>query len=289
MDCKRCGIEFKTKKYLVQHLKRKTECMSIVSEISLLDQLEELQRRDGIKCDKCKCIYKNKESLRKHICKIDKYEYEISILKEELEKEKRKSKRTIKNINNGTINNDNSINITVNSFGKEDISYITDNVKKTLMQIINGREYGVIDFIKKIHINSKYPENQNIKIENMKKGIVRIYEGDKWHFYTFAAGLDRLYNKTEVKFIDMINEISEDEILECISDQKIKMFNNNVGIPLGWNRILEDDESNDIEDTRVILVRSKEDIEEEKIKRNGNKIRRKNIDNILLQEIKNVE
>ena len=50
MNCKRCGLEFNDRINLVQHLKRKRECMAIESDISLLEQLEELQKREGIKC-----------------------------------------------------------------------------------------------------------------------------------------------------------------------------------------------------------------------------------------------
>ncbi len=70
MNCKRCGLEFKDRRNLFQHLKRKTSCMAIESDISLLKQLEELKKREGIVCDKCERIYKNKESLRKHKCRI---------------------------------------------------------------------------------------------------------------------------------------------------------------------------------------------------------------------------
>jgi hypothetical protein len=183
MNCKRCGLEFDEKRYLVQHLKRKTCCMAIESDISLLEQLDELKKREGIMCKKCERIYKNKNSLRVHECKNDKLE--ITRLKLELELEKEKNKcniinniknnsKKIKNINNGTINN---VSININSFGNENISYITENIKKTLLGMINGSSKGVIEFIKNVHINEKYPENQNIKIESMKKGILKIFEG----------------------------------------------------------------------------------------------------------------
>ena len=89
-NCKRCGLEFVERSYLMKHLKRKRECMAIESDISLLEQLEDIQERKGITCEKCERIYKNKESLRNHKCRIIKYESEIKELKSELEKEKNK-------------------------------------------------------------------------------------------------------------------------------------------------------------------------------------------------------
>ena len=290
-NCKRCGLEFVERSYLMKHLKRKRECMAIESDISLLEQLEDIQERKGITCEKCERIYKNKESLRNHKCIIIKYESEIKELKSELEKEKNKCSiinniKNSKKINNGTINN---VNININSFGKENISYITENIKKTLLGIINGSSKGVIEFIKNIHINEKYPENQNIKIESMKKGILKIFEGGKWHFYTFEGGLDKLYNKTEVKFQEMLEEIDEEELLEVLNENKISMFNNNVGEPLGWDRILEDElEGLDEIDERIIIVKSKECLEKERKVKNKKRCSKKNIDNLVIQEIKSV-
>jgi DNA-directed RNA polymerase subunit RPC12/RpoP len=64
--CDRCGLEFVEKKHIKQHLKKKLSCMPIKSEIEALVQLEELNKKDGVKCDICNKIYKNLESLRNH-------------------------------------------------------------------------------------------------------------------------------------------------------------------------------------------------------------------------------
>jgi hypothetical protein len=66
--CERCGIEFKYKKYLIQHLKKEVECLPLFSEIGRKDILTKIKIKIGVKCDKCNRIYKNKETLRKHKC-----------------------------------------------------------------------------------------------------------------------------------------------------------------------------------------------------------------------------
>lgn len=121
----------------------------------------------------------------------------------------------------------------------------------------------------------------------MKKGILKIFEGGKWHFYSFEGGLDKLYNKTEVKFQEMLEEINEEELLEVLNENKINMFNNNVGEPLGWDRILEDE----LEglDERVIIVKSKECLDKDKKVEKKNKYNKKDIDNLVIQEIKSVD
>ena len=67
--CERCGINFKNKKYLIQHLQKELECVCLYSDITRTDILTLLKLRSGIECGRCKRIYKNKETVRKHICK----------------------------------------------------------------------------------------------------------------------------------------------------------------------------------------------------------------------------
>ena len=68
--CKRCSNIFFEKRIFIQHLKRKIYCMPIGSDVEPKDLLRELkQKENGIECEKCNRVYKNKESLRKHNCK----------------------------------------------------------------------------------------------------------------------------------------------------------------------------------------------------------------------------
>lgn len=69
--CKRCGLEFDQKKYLVQHLNKKIICMPIEQEIDRELLIEEVNRKEGIECSICKNIYKNEGSLKSHKCKKD--------------------------------------------------------------------------------------------------------------------------------------------------------------------------------------------------------------------------
>jgi len=70
-DCERCGQGFNTKKCLIQHLRKKIECMCIFSEKSRLVILEELLNKEGIECDICNKKYVNIYTLARHksICK----------------------------------------------------------------------------------------------------------------------------------------------------------------------------------------------------------------------------
>ncbi len=61
-------------------------------------------------------------------------------------------------------NSNNTNNITINSYGKEDLSYITDAFKTEMLKI----PYGAIpEMVKAIHFNDDKPENNNIlKVKN---------------------------------------------------------------------------------------------------------------------------
>jgi hypothetical protein len=81
-DCKRCGLYFKEKKYLIQHLKKKIYCMAVNGNTIPDILLKEIQfiKKGGIECYKCNKIF-NKYYLDKHKCSNKK---ELEYLKEEI-------------------------------------------------------------------------------------------------------------------------------------------------------------------------------------------------------------
>jgi hypothetical protein len=66
MDCERCGQSFNTKKCLIQHLRKRIECMCIFSEKVRSVILEELLNKEGIECDICNKKYVNVYTLGRH-------------------------------------------------------------------------------------------------------------------------------------------------------------------------------------------------------------------------------
>jgi len=111
-ECERCGVIFKMKKHLVQHLNKRVECISINSERSRNEILEDIEKRGNIKCERCGGVYKNGNSLRVHIhsCKglVENVQDELERRINELQKELRgviKNKETIKQVANNTTNN----------------------------------------------------------------------------------------------------------------------------------------------------------------------------------------
>lgn len=85
---------------------------------------------------------------------------------------------TANNTMNQTLIN-NQINNTINllAFGKENMSYITPNQCKW---ILNKGFSSIPSLVDHVHFNQDHPENHNIYISNLKNGYVMIYNGHKW-------------------------------------------------------------------------------------------------------------
>ena len=67
-------------------------------------------------------------------------------------------------------------NIILNSYGKGDLSHITDALKTELLSI----PYGAIPkMIEAIHFNDEKPENKNILLPNKKDNLVKVFEGGR--------------------------------------------------------------------------------------------------------------
>jgi hypothetical protein len=102
-----------------------------------------------------------------------------------LEKEKKELKKEFKKqieilltkVGNTTNNINNTQNIQLNSYGKEDLEHITDSMKTQLLKI----PYGMIPkMIEAVHFNNDKPENNNIAFTNKRENKIKVYSGDKW-------------------------------------------------------------------------------------------------------------
>lgn len=95
------------------------------------------------------------------------------------------------NIIKNQTNTQNIINI--NSFGNENLMYITDNYLKSLISI----PYNAIPkLVKDIHCNPEHPENQNIKKTNKKDKYIEIFNDGKWTYKDKNKVLDDIVDTT---------------------------------------------------------------------------------------------
>ena len=175
-------------------------------------------------CEHCKIQFKNRTHLYRHYkryCKVLKEKNsELSKCKKELEisnKEKDKLYDYIdkllekQNVPTTTINIDKQLNqnntITLNSYGQEDISHITDNMK---MNLIKLPYTSVQKMIEQIHFNNKKPENKNIAITNKKENMIKVYKDNKWSYKDRNETIDELiqinYGRLDDYYENVANE-----------------------------------------------------------------------------------
>lgn len=105
---------------------------------------------------------------------------------------------------NNTIDNGTHFNITVNSFGNENIDYLTDKIVCRLIQ--TAPFASVPQLIEKIHFDPDHPENHNIKITNKKMNYAEIIKNNKWVTANKKQVIDNViqnsYYLLDEKFID---------------------------------------------------------------------------------------
>ena len=150
--------------------------------------------KEAFCCIYCGSDFTRKDNLKIHIEKYCKNisnngDLELLNLKKQLDYAKKIRDADQKHINNLTnqvgyliskVGNtyNNTYNIVINPFGKENTSYITNDYIKRLIEL--GPYFSIPRLLKHIHFNPNHKENNNIKITNRKLPYIQIYNGEKW-------------------------------------------------------------------------------------------------------------
>ena len=234
--CNTCGIHTKSQKNLNIHF------------ASARHKLRE-QNKQNKKQHVCFCgkVFTQVSNLYRHrkkcdirpVSSITEPEQIIQVLKEENNKMKEEMDElrkqvemlignTGKNIasnNNSKIGNQNNIqnqqnvNITVNSFGSENIDHITDQI---ICKLIKTAPFTCVpQLIEKIHFDPEHPENHNIKITNKKLNYAEIVKNNKW----VTANKKKVIDDVIQKSYDILDEKYNDN-KEEISDKRKERFEN---------------------------------------------------------------
>ena len=204
--CEFCNYKSKLLGNYRQHLKTKKHLVNInggiekyellegniqESPVNIQKSPENIQEYSCDYCDKKFTLFSNMRRHEIHRCKenpeiinniieskiqtkiqtIKQMEKEKKELKIQMEKEKKELRKQIEilltKVGDTTINN-NTQNIQLNSYGKEDLDHITDTMKTQLLKI----PYGMIPkMIEAVHFNNDKPENNNIAFTN--KGRIK--------------------------------------------------------------------------------------------------------------------
>ena len=161
-------------------------------------------------CKYCDKEFSSRQTLLRHekkYCKLkedltSKLDFQAELIEklEEEMKEYRKEKQTlykqieelIKKAGNTTIHHGSTITnntINLNSYGKEDLSHITDSFKT---QLIKGPFKMIPKMIEAVHFNENKPENNNITLPNKNGKYMKVFKSGKWIYCNKNDVMDEL-------------------------------------------------------------------------------------------------
>jgi hypothetical protein len=103
---------------------------------------------------------------------------------------------------NNTINN----NITINAYGKEDLSHLTE---KDYKNIFNKCNSAIPLLIEMVHFNNEKPENTNMYISNIKSQFAYIYNGNQWNLMNKDELIDDIYDKKCIILLEKYEDLKD--------------------------------------------------------------------------------
>ena len=213
LECEFCGRKLSTKGHLARHVKSYCPTLKTKKDSNLLkDMLEEQKQQFA---DERANLYKKKEKL------LDK----------------------VGNTTNIQSNIKNTINL--NSYGNENLSHITDNLKTNLLKL----PYVMIPkLIEAVHFNDEHPENKNIALTNSRDNKIKVFSDNRWiyrdkeetindlvdgkyyildtHYDEVNDSLDSEYKSNFVKFKEYINTDDKEFCSKLKKECEMVLLNN---------------------------------------------------------------
>ena len=188
------------------------------------------QNNSEINCDYCNKQFSTLANKRKHElhrCKEAKEESSIIIKEKQWGKEKKilykQINALIKKAGNTTTNTTNTMNtnnLNLNSYGKEDLSHITNSFKNHL---IKG-PFGMIPkMIEAVHFNKEKPENKNITYPNKKNNNVKIFRDGEWKYYNKGELMDEMI-ENNYYILDVHYDERGDNVLNDVQKKRYRKF-----------------------------------------------------------------
>tara|TARA_B100001964_G_C14210800_1_gene590427 strand:+ start:69 stop:899 length:831 start_codon:yes stop_codon:yes gene_type:complete len=246
MFCFRCGKKFDRKIHLNRHLGRRKICVLKYLDVSyeeirenydellecfkILNLTTEKNNREQPKNNR-KSQNNNRAQFKIYKCKYcDKiFKYQQSKSRHEVHRCNKNpinnqkvvniiETQNINNIQNNIQNNNTQNNtIIINSYGKEDISYLKD---KHFLKILMGPFRSIQKTNNAIHFNGKHPENMNIMITNKKEPYAKIYKNNKWCLIEKKKIIQDMIEKA----FDLIDTYYENEGKFKLNERKNKIY-----------------------------------------------------------------
>lgn len=167
------------------------------------------------------CKSKNKigdenETLRKENEYLVKKVEEMFLKMNKMEEEIKNYKKNNFNNSFNTIKNN---KIQINSYGCENIDYITD---KVFMKLLNTPLSAIPKLIELKHFNPSHPENHNVKITNIHDKFAKIYKDNKWLISHKKNVIQELVDNGYADF-EEFKDLNEEEVTFKIKEKYKKL------------------------------------------------------------------
>jgi hypothetical protein len=190
--CKICKKSFATRSNLFKH-QRKSRCDIII-----------------------KLENENKE-LHKKLSKINDNTKELNELKQEIKDLKQgiHCKENSKVINSNNSNN-NNVNITLVNFGHEEFDQLT---QKEILKIISSRYGALRNYVEFTHLNDRLPDQQNVRITNMRSNDCQVIENNKW----VTRDVNEVINEIVANGVSNIENYLEENNIQLSGDKLEKL------------------------------------------------------------------
>lgn len=174
-----------------------------------------------IHCKDCDQKFSHKSSLSRHrhkFCHVLKSKRELSCGENspdgvmtkmyDLVKELKADLSTVNRPAEVVNIHNNTMNVTINQFGKEDLSGL---VQLDLNRILYRTKLGLVQLMEHIHFREKSDRNKNIRVSDMKHEMVEYFDGDRWMYGWKGDILERVMGRGVGLMSDHFD--SEHEIL----------------------------------------------------------------------------
>ena len=186
------SVEKKVTPQEIKHKEVEENSNSNLNVNANLDSNDEDINKLEFTCEMCGRILSSKGHLTRHIrsfCPETKSKKESKILKDLLKEQKQQFETERKNLykqieklldkvgNTTNIQSNIKNTITLNNYGNENLSHITDHLKTQLVKI----PYGMIPkLIEEVHFNDDHPENKNIALTNSRDNKIKVFSDNRW-------------------------------------------------------------------------------------------------------------
>jgi hypothetical protein len=267
-ECSNCLKCFNHKSNYDQHLKRKKSCLKVDPKIQIIEEIVPIvplmdPEINKLQCCGCFKMFSSKTNRIKHEkfskCflkpitdenKITKLEEELKLAKMQIDETNKKLEMIVNanpNINNSTNNSTNNShnnttnvqnNYTVNMYGKENVSHITD---AQLLKILNQGFKSVPAYISLKYFSDAMPENSNVCNTNINSPNILVFNGKKWELKDKKDVIEQMYGCNFDELEEKFHEFKEADKMQEKSAERFSNY-----ITEGYTGAVIDNISKDI-------------------------------------------